>query len=54
MTEMRFFQLRLFVVYLLSLRDSSVFLFNHRGAPRIDLLLSMFSLAISVLDSLFS
>ena len=54
MIEMRLLRLRLFVVYFLRPRVSSLFLFNLRGAPKIDLPLSKFSLAISVLNSLFS
>ena len=54
MIEMRLFFLRLFVVFLLSPRVSSLFFSTLEGAPRIDLPLSMLSLAISVLYSLFS
>ena len=51
---MRLLLLRLFVVFLFSPRVSSLFLFNLKGASRIDLPLSKFSLAILVLASLFS
>ena len=54
MTEMRLLRLRLFVINLLSPRLSVSFFSILRGALRIDLPLSMFSLAISVLTSLFS
>ena len=54
MTKMQLLRLRLFVISLLSLRVSSLFLFKLRGAPKIDLPLSTFSLVISVLHSLFS
>ena len=54
MIEMRLLQLRLFVVYFLSSRVSSLFLSTLGGAPKIDLPLSKFSLVISVLNSLFS
>ena len=50
---MQLFRLRLFVINLLSPRVSSLFLFNFRDALRIDLSLSNFSLAISVLISSF-
>ena len=54
MTEIRLLRLRLFVINLLSPRLSVSFFSILRGALRIDLPLSMFSLAILVLNSLFS
>ena len=54
MTKMWLLLLRLFIIVFLSPRVPSLFLFNFRGAPRIDFPLSKFSLAISVLASLFS
>ena len=54
MTEMLFFLLRLLRVSLLSPRVFNLFLIKFRGAPKIDLPLSMFSLAKAVLTSLFS
>ena len=52
-TELQLLLLRLFVVFLLCPRISNLFLFNLRGTPRIDLLLSKFSLVFSVLASSF-
>ena len=54
MTKMWLLLLRLFIIVFLSPRVPSLFLFNFRGAPRIDFHLSMFSLTISILASLFS
>ena len=54
MTEMWLLRLRLFVINFLSPRLFVSFFSTWRGAPRIDLPLFMFSLAISVLVSLFS
>ena len=54
MTEMLFFLLRLLRVSLLSPRVFNLFLIKFRGAPKIDLPLSMFSLAKSFLTLLFS
>ena len=54
MIEMWLLLLRLFVVLIFGPRVSNLFLFNLKGAPRIDLPLFKFSLAISVLASLFS
>ena len=54
MTEMLPLLFRLLKVSLLSLKVSSFFLLKLRGAPKIDSLLSMFSLANSILTSLFS
>ena len=54
MTGMLLLLFRLLVITLFSPRVSSLFLIKLRGAPKIDLPLSMFSLAILVLTSLFS
>ena len=54
MTEMLLLLFRLLRVILLSLRIFNIFPIKLRGAPKIDLPLSMFSLAKSVLTSLFS
>ena len=54
MIEMRLLLLRLFVVFFLVLRFLVYFFSTLGGAPRIDLPLSKFSLAISFLASLFS
>ena len=53
MTEMMFLLFRLLKVSLLSPRVFSFLLILLRGAPKIDLPLSMFSLAKSVLTLLF-
>ena len=54
MTKMLFLLFRLLSVSLLSPRVFSLFLIQLGGAPKIDLPLSMFSLANSCLTSLFS
>ena len=54
MTEMLLLLFRLLRVSLLSPRVFNIFLLKLRGAPKIDLPLSKFSLANSVLISLFS
>ena len=54
MTEMLLLLFRLLRVNLLSLRIFNFFLILFRGAPKIDLPLSMFSLAKSVLTLVFS
>ena len=54
MTEMMLLLFRCLVISLLNPRVSSLFLFKLRGAPKIDLPLSMFSLVVSILISLFS
>ena len=54
MTEMLLFLFKLLRVSLLSLRVFNIFLLKFRGCPKIDLPLSKFSLANSVLISLFS
>ena len=54
MTEMMFFLLKLLRVSLLSPRVLNIFLIKLKGAPKIDLPLSTFSLANSFLTSLFS
>ena len=54
MTEMLFFLFRLLSISLLSPRVLNLFLINLRGTPKMDLPLSMFSLANSFLTSLFS
>ena len=53
MTEMLLLLFRLLRVSLFSPRVFNIFLLKFRGAPKIDLPLSMFSLANSVLISLF-
>ena len=53
MIEMLLFLFRLLRVSLLSLKVFNIFLINLGGAPKIDLPLSMFSLANSILISLF-
>ena len=53
-TEMLLFLFRLLVISLLCPKVSSPFLSNLRGSPKIDFPLSMFSLAKTVLTSLFS
>ena len=54
MTEMLLFLFRLFRVSLLSLKVFNIFLINLGGAPKIDLPLSKFLLARSILKSVFS
>ena len=54
MTEMLLLLFRLLRVSLLSPRVFNLFLIKFRGAPKIDLPLSMFSLAKSFLTLLFS
>ena len=54
MTEMILFLLRLLRISLLSPRVFNLFLIKLRGAPKIDLLLSIFSLANSFLTPFFS
>ena len=54
MTEMLLLMFRLLRVSLFSPRVFNIFLLKLRGAPKIDLPLSKFSLANSVLISLFS
>ena len=54
MTEMLLLLFRLLRVSLLNPRVFNIFLLKLGGAPKIDLPLSMFSLANSVLISLFS
>ena len=54
MIKMLLLLFRLLSITLLSLRVFSLFLSSFRGAPKIDLPLSMFSLANIVLTSLFS
>ena len=51
---MMFFLLKLLRVSLLSPKVLNIFLIKLKGAPKIDLPLSMFSLANSFLISLFS
>ena len=53
MTEMLLLLFRLLVITLLNPRVFSLFLSSLGGAPKIDLPLSMFSLAKTVLTSLF-
>ena len=53
MTKMLFLLFRLLVIALLSPRVFSLFLIKFGGAPKIDLLLFMFSLAKTVFTSLF-
>ena len=53
-TEMMLFQFGLLSISLLSPRVLNLFLIKLRGAPKIDLPLSKFSLAKAVLTSLFS
>ena len=53
MTEMLFFLFRLLSISLLSPRVLNLFLINLRGTPKMDLPLSMFSLANSFLTTLF-
>ena len=54
MTKMLLFLFGLLNISLLSPRVLNLFLISLRGAPKIDLSLSMFSLANSFLNSLFS
>ena len=54
MTKMLLFLLKLLRVSLLSPTVFNLFLIKLRGAPKIDLPLSMFSLAQTILTSLFS
>ena len=54
MTEMLLLLFRLLSIALLCPRDFNLFLIKLRGCSKIDLPLSMFSLAKSVLTSLFS
>ena len=54
MTEMLLLLFRLLGVSLLSLRVFNIFVILFRGAPKIDLPLSKFSLANSFLTTLFS
>ena len=54
MTEMLLLLFKLLIVSFLSPRVLNLFLISLRGAPKIDLSLSMFSLANSFLTSLFS
>ena len=54
MTEMLLLLFRLLRVSLFSPRVFNIFLVKLRGSPKIDLPLSMFSLANSILISLFS
>ena len=54
MTEMILFLLRLLRISLLSPRVFNLFLIKLRGAPKIDLPLSKFSLAKAVLTLVFS